>query len=448
MNSGVAVSSPNVMGTTITPIRTGLRIGLYALLLFAPLAFGATEPWSNLVLHVSAALLFIVWCFIWRPPANGETGLFGIALPALLFFGFIVAAQILLGTSAYRQATIFEFLDYTAYAMIFVVAADTVLDDNRLVRLTDFVIVFSFALAVFAIVQELSGTERLYWLRLPSYRLHFFGPYVNRNHYAGLMEMLFPFVLTASMYRRFSPGRRSLAAFTSLVVAGSVVLSRSRTGAVIIVFQVIVLAVARLDRRHVKLAILITTVAAVVFVGFAYWIGAQGSVERFGSLLTGTDESALMRMHIAADSVKLIAQRPVFGWGAGTFPYIYSAFRTFQTDLWVNQAHNDVLQVLIETGLIGFLCIGVFVADVFRRGTARARRVYDLGAPVVTAALVGIGGLLLHSFLDFNLHIPANAAWFFFLCGLVVGGDNGSRVAERKRVARTLDEHGTLQATR
>jgi O-antigen ligase len=112
--------------------------------------------------------------------------------------------------------------------------------------------------------------------------------------------------------------------------------------------------------------------------------------------------------------------RPALGWGLGTFPTVYPSFRSFYTNLFVNEAHNDYAQLLVETGLIGFALMLWFVFCMYRSGLPRSSRRWEFkwDGAVSLAALLGCTGLLVHSFVDFNLQIPANAAMFYALCGL------------------------------
>jgi O-antigen ligase len=116
----------------------------------------------------------------------------------------------------------------------------------------------------------------------------------------------------------------------------------------------------------------------------------------------------------------MVALKPFLGWGLGTFPVVYPSFRSFYTMFFINAAHDDYLQVLVETGLAGFACVVWFIILLYRNGLRR----YDGGnqtwrGVLRVAALVGCTGILVHSLFDFNLQIPANAALFYIFCALV-----------------------------
>ncbi|HEX4920210.1 MAG TPA: O-antigen ligase family protein, partial [Candidatus Bathyarchaeia archaeon] len=126
-----------------------------------------------------------------------------------------------------------------------------------------------------------------------------------------------------------------------------------------------------------------------------------------------------IRWNMTKDCIRMFAHRPVLGWGLGTFPTVYPSYRTFYTNLFINEAHNDYAQLLVETGLLGFGLMLWFLICVYRRGMPTSRRwEFKWDGALSLAALLGCTGILFHSFVDFNLQIPANAAFFYALCAL------------------------------
>jgi O-antigen ligase len=111
--------------------------------------------------------------------------------------------------------------------------------------------------------------------------------------------------------------------------------------------------------------------------------------------------------------------KPILGWGLGTFTIVYPQFRSFYTNLFVNAAHNDYLQALVETGILGFAAVLWFVIVIYR-GSLRnlASWSHSWSRTLGLASLIGCTGILVHSALDFNLQIPANASVFYFLAAI------------------------------
>ena len=141
----------------------------------------------------------------------------------------------------------------------------------------------------------------------------------------------------------------------------------------------------------------------------------------------------------------MVRQRPVFGWGLGTFSGVYPSFRSFFTNLWVNEAHNDFIQTLVETGIVGF-CLRRRLSSVALQGGDSEFKDWrsDQASALRLAAFVGCLGLLIHGLGDFNLQIPANAAIFFALSAIVttVSGrsETGSQIRRELRIAKWMLE--------
>src|SRR5208282_2750761 len=182
--------------------------GLLVLLIFAPLAFGAVEEWSVFVLRVGAAGLIAIWTLQQVLRTEIDLVVIPLFIPAV-FFGVILIMQSTLPMSAYRHATIDESLNYVVYGIVLFLAVQTVRDDANAKTFAAVISVFGFLLACFAVMQNLVQPGVLYWMRKPVGGA-VFGPYVNRNHYAGLMEMLFPIPLIMGMRDDIPAGKKAL----------------------------------------------------------------------------------------------------------------------------------------------------------------------------------------------------------------------------------------------
>lgn len=398
-------------------LRTVACYCTIALLVFGPLAFGAVEAWSMYVLHIGAVAIFLLWLASVVVGRKPEITVQLVHLPPLLF-ACIVLYQILLNQSAYRHGTVTEFTNYIAYGLIFLISTDLFRNEREVRSLVLSLAVFGFALSLFAIIQDLTSDGKLYWLRTPENPAAIFGPYVNRNHYAGAMEMLFPFALIGALRPTLENAKRIVLAFAALLMLASVFLSGSRGGFLSIVLQMIFLGVLLFWRSRRVGLVLTVTLAFVVTGAFGTWLGSDRLIGKLGDMKN--QQAGFGRVEIAKDSLKMLEQRPWTGWGLGNFPVVYPRFRTFATDLYVNEAHNDFVQLLTETGLLGFAVGLFFLAVVFRRGFRQLRRsdYTSWRTAALAASLGGIVGIVIHSLFDFNLQIPANAMLFYVLCGI------------------------------
>lgn len=335
---------------------------------------------------------------------------------ALLAFASIGLIQVLSRRTVYRFATEQEILGITAYFFFFFLARQLfVKHEARRLAASCFTI-FGALLATFAIVQKLQGNGRIYWLRESSTPT-FFGPYANKNHYAGLIEMLIPFALVGAARSEEQTSLRLLCAFSASVMIASVFLSGSRTGSAIVVIEALAFAFASFLTKKHPLRGTYSLFFVACAIAIVLWLGGQSLIEQSSVLSAPTSDASLInRRQLTQDSLLLVKQRPILGWGLGTFSTVYPQVASWYGDTLVNAAHDDYLQALVETGFVGFAFIVVFVVFVVIPGLCRLAR-----APtgLRSAAFLGVAALLLHSFLDFNLHVPANAAMFFALCGFV-----------------------------
>jgi O-antigen ligase len=293
-------------------------------------------------------------------------------------------------------------------------------------------------LAFFAILQGLAPNGKLYWIFPLQQGGFFYGPYVNHNHYAGLMEMLTPFPLVLAATSLTSGNRKIAIAAVGALMGASIFLSGSRGGMVAFVVQMLVLGALLLRKREVgwQQPLMLGGFVAVVII-FLVWIGGNELTSRLISIHSEAREEITggVRFTIDRDCLRVFLKRPFLGWGLGTFPTIYPQFRSFYTNFFVNEAHNDYLQLLVETGLAGFSIALWFLMLVFRKAAGKIKNWTETATGCLTvAALLGCVGILVHSLLDFNLQIPANAALFFVLCAVAAGAP--LQESKRRRVAR------------
>jgi len=414
--------APVVKASRPTLTNSVLLAGTGTILLLAPLAFGAAEPWAIFTLEACSVLALLAWGT--RQWLSRQLDLVNNALylPMASFLA-LVLVQWVTGASAYRHLTYLHLLLYAAYGMLAFVVTQSFRRSSQFEWVAKVVTGYGALVAAFAILEGIAPNGKLYWIWPTEMGGAIYGPYVNHNHYAGLMEMLTPFPLVLAATRFTDGNRRIFVMAIAALMAGSIFLSGSRGGMVALLVQIVVLAVLvlRAQKGGWKQPLLLGGFMILV-VGFLLWLGGNELTRRLTSIHveTQTELSGGTRITIDRDCLRMLLNRPILGWGLGTFPTVYPGFRSFYTTFFVNQAHNDYLQMLVETGLVGF-AIGVwfFVRGV-RQAAIKMKNWHDTTSGVLTAAaILGCVGILVHSFLDFNLQIPANAALFYVLCGIV-----------------------------
>ena len=395
-----------------------LFYGTFGVLLLGPLAFGAVEAWAIFLLEMAATLLLLLWTA--RQLLSGRLQITWNPLFApMLAFSGILAVQIALRTSAYRYATANSALIYVVYGILSFLAVQSLQRSSQVKAVAWIFSIFGSTLAVFSIVQGIAENGKLYWLRTPRFGGWIYGPYVSHNHYAGLMEMLFPIALVLALTRHLRRDVKYLPVLAAVLMASTIFLCGSRGGMIAFVVQLATLGFIMKARKNRA-----TLTAPVVLVGIAalvLWAGGAGFMTRVASIHSEArnELNTGLRLRIYRDGLRMFTYKPVLGWGLGTFPTVYPQFRSFYTNKFVNHAHNDYVQLLVETGLAGAIVMVWFLASLYRSGWRKLGNWQeDLNGAVALAALMGCTGILVHGLLDSNLQVPANAALFYTLAAI------------------------------
>jgi len=416
--------------------------GTFGLLMLGPLAFGAVEPWSIFAMEMGAVLLMVVWAA--RQWINEEISLQWnpLFLP-MSAFGILILVQIFFRRSAYMHDTVSEAMLYVAYAILCFLASQALTRSSQARTLGVILGIYGSLLAVLSLLQGIAPNGKLYWIRQPRLGGWIYGPYVNHNHYAGLMELLIPIPLVISATSLADENERRAAAVAAAIMTGTVFLSGSRGGMIAVLAELIVLAVLTLRHKKGRRVVAGIGVFVIVLVSLLIWLGGKELASRVSTISTETrgEISGGMRLNIDRDTLVMFRQKPLLGWGLGTFPTVYPQFRSFYTNFFVNETHNDYLQLLSETGLAGFTIMLWFLVSFYRAALRKtANWMSSVTGAVSLACVLGCSGILVHSFLDFNLQIPANAALFYVLCTIGACPPLLHRSRKRKPVSTTSDE--------
>jgi O-antigen ligase len=199
---------------------------------------------------------------------------------------------------------------------------------------------------------------------------------------------------------------------------GALVLSASRGGITIFLFEFVLLTF--LVRRPGKEGKHLLKAGALALVSglFAIWLGVGWTVERFENLTRG-DISHNRRVAMLRDTWQIFQHHPWAGTGLGTLESVYPRYESYYDGLVVDHAHNDYVELLADTGLVGGVCMLGFVALLVWRGLSNLRATRNpISRSFYCGSLVACVGLLLHSMIDFNLHIPSNTLVFFLLAAM------------------------------
>ena len=253
------------------------------------------------------------------------------------------------------------------------------------------------------------------------------GTYVDRNHFAGLLEMSLPFAvmlgveaLTRWWNRPRSPARPAIQAClcfgAGAVMIAGVIGSQSRMGftaSLVALFVIGVLAVSGRSRTHGlrgRRGSALAVTGAAILLAFLL-LPSEKLMDRFRTLEKPDSEE--LRTGMWKQTLPLIADYPAIGCGLGAFESCFLPYKSVGPGYRIDYPHDDYLQAMAEFGLPAFGCLAALAALAY--GTALRRTgAGNRGRWLAMACVGALSAILLHGFVDFNLNIPANgllAVW-------------------------------------
>jgi O-antigen ligase len=458
------------------PLARGLEWGVAVVIVVAPLPFGAVLPEALLLLESGALLLLGVW--LWRavrrpaalPPAGvraGVLGLLALALVQILPLGRALVARVSPRSAELREAsrapaqwealeqellgiapatfeppaTLSVDPDLTASALRtgvalagLMLAAHTVAAVRGLRLLALAFLLSAGFQGLYGALVLASGHEMIWHLPKRYYLDSATGTFVNRNHFAAYLNAALACGLAlaleeAARWRAGRTGRRPgdlprpegsrVLLLGLLVVLGTsgLLLSFSRAGIAfgLVALSAVLFASGGSQSRRTRMAL----IAALVIVAAVplSQIGSERLAERYAR--TAADfASPSGRVTVWLDTLRMAGAFPVVGTGFGTFAAAYPLFRSPEVRLYYRHAHNDLLQFLAEGGVLGGALLALVLAPLVR---PVRRALCGAGGVLATGAAAGLMALLGHSLVDFQFHIPSNAATGAVLGGALMG---------------------------
>ncbi len=394
-----------------------LQCGLCAVLVFAIAAHGATEDWARAVLETSAGFLFLFWA-VRAYMTREESVYISPLLPPLLALIFLALGQFLLRGTASPYDTRIELQLLTALTLLLFLATQAfrTTDDWRF--FVWFIMSFGFLVAVFGILQQLTFNGKLYWFREMRYGGIPFGPYVNRNHFAGFAELVIPVALVPLVLGKVRRERWFAVGLLALLPLAALFLSASRGGIISLAaelsFLTLLFILRRAGGKHVLAGAMVLLFAFML----VSWLGVRQILDRFSSMQS-LEMTSGKRASMRADTWRIFREHPWTGAGLGTLQTVFPAYETQYDAKVVNHSHNDYLEALAETGIAGAACCAWFLGALFFHSLRRLLlQDQSFSAALHLSGLVACTGFLVHSLVDFNLHIPGNALLFFLMANL------------------------------
>ena len=403
----------------------------------APWAFGAVDAkWAAAASAACLALgaLSLLLRALRPDPAERlplRRELLLVALPATAAFGFVPVSQGLREVLSPATAAVTALDPGTASgwhamsldprstlaavalaascAVVFWTSALAARDEARARVLRGVLLAAGAALAAFGLVQRLVryDPQAIYWVfQLPDIATPF-GPYVNRNHFAGAMELV-GFTAAGSVLAALANGRRRGAAAPGVAAGLALValVATTSRGAMLGLAAGAVVLLAAAPRTARRRAVLAAVAVGVLLVAVVVALGLGTDLaERFDPEAAGRWRN---RFAVQRDALSVFAGSPLFGTGAGTFAEVYPAFQTVKDLRTFGNAHSDWAQFLMETGLVGAAFAAAALREAWRWVGETAART-DASRWRAAGPLAGCAAVCVHGLVETNLHVPANA---------------------------------------
>lgn len=432
-------------------LDTAIEVLVALILVYLPLAFGGVGLHRRVPAFVMAAILLALTAIRigrdWTKEEEARPAGFDIRHPywPLAFFcAFLLVMGFQLSPLGGHPAPSKGFIAlYTHLIAIAVFLAVThAYPSKKSIRRLALVIILSGAFqALYGLFEQKSGRQHIFGYAKRAYTESATGTFINPNHFAAYLVMGLALILGAFLYRALHDKKRKggfrsggpekliLLAFGAVLFLGAVLASGSRAAPVCLLAAVGLAGALLVKKKGRATYFLGVSAVAIASLIFCLWIGADPLSPRYQDLAREIKDPDARPM-IYRTALSIWASAPILGTGAGTFPDAFRRFRPRELQAFYDHAHNDYLEILSETGLLGFATFygGVFfcLAVTIREGKKRKSRFakgYSLGATV------GVLAMLFHGLVDFNLSIPANRATFFAL--LAIGHLTATRRLKR-----------------
>jgi len=336
-----------------------------------------------------------------------------VLLGAAVLWGLIQASA---GWSVDRFKTLNEVLNWTTNLVVFALGLELAHEPQRRERFLSVLLWFGTALAAVSMLTVFSSPEGIvFWLFHAGSDRRTLGPFVYYNQYAAFIEAVLPLALVRAI---LDQRRRMLHSVIGALLLASVVAGGSRAGTILCLAEVFVIPLVALGQgiisRRAAGRVLLASVSTLVVLG---------AVAGWDVILKRLQEPNpyAVRKDFLLSSLEMVRDRPLTGWGLGTWSEVYPGFARFDDGLFANQAHNDWAQWAAEGGIPFFLLMVGVVAGAVRPAF---RSLWGLGLLAV----------FIHCFVDYSMQQrPALAAFFFALLGIMTASGDRREPADLRR---------------
>ena len=408
----------------------GLVLGLLA---FAPLAFGAVDMWAFLVVQMAAAAVFVLWAVrLWLNP-RPKLLWPPLAWAVLAFMAYAVARYF---TADIEYVARQEVIQVWLFGGLFFAALNNLRAQEEISVISGALIATGTVIACYAVAQLTHNTNQV-WNQISPYVGRASGTFISPNNLSCFLAMLLPLALAYLLVGKVNIVTRILLAYAAVAMAAGLAVTFSRAGWIAAAAGIFLLLGILLGHGNHRLkAVLLLTVllAGGGFLTSHYLSKTVGYMRRVsspdddpGTSLATT--SAASRLQLWQAATQMWLDHPWVGVGPAHFDYRFREYRPEEMQGRPDRVHNDYLNLLADWGIVGGVIVlagmGIFIFWLKETWPHVRREENDFGSgqsnrfAFFLGAVCGLAALAVHSAMDFNLHIPANALVGVTLLALV-----------------------------
>jgi O-antigen ligase len=410
-------------------IDRGCEIGILglvlALLIFSPLATGAVRPLEFLVIQGLTMVILIIWLvrlwagvehrFLWPP----------IAWAVLAFLAYAIGRYF---TADLEYVARQELIKIIVYAVLFFSILIHLHRHESVQIIVYVLVILGLGISIYACYQFITDSPYVWHFIKPvGYMKRGTGTFICPNHLAGYLEMIWPLGMAYLFFGKTSPATKIYLGYACLVILAGIGFSISRGGWIATAVSMMLLVVILLRYQRFRLPALLMLLVLAAGLSVFLW-KAHYSRERFQSMfVAGKLED--IRFKLWKPAVQMWQENIWFGVGPAHFDSRFRQYRPEDVQMRPDRAHNDYLNTLTDWGIVGVLLVALpwvlLYRGVFKTWKYVNRSSQELHgkssnkAAFVLGASISLFSILLHSWVDFNLHIPANAILAITLMALL-----------------------------
>ena len=434
-------------------------------IILSALAYGTVHYWALALFFLGAVAVLILWVVDSWNLGTVRLNRNPLQFPILgmLLLGVVQLLPLRTPSAAGLSVPFVKSLSLDPYstrlvlvqtcALLIYLAATLIFTDTpkRLRILVRTIIIFGFLLAIFGLTQSFTSPNKIYWLREMAQATPF-GPFINRHHFAGYMELALALPLGLLASGSVAREKRLIYAFVAGLMAVALLMTNSRGGLISLGAEILFIAVIGFGIRKrsknsssithgIKSVAVRATLALGLVVALLIGLAALGGEDALNRVVgtVNSEDPTTGRLHFWDVTVDIIKNHPIIGTGLGAFGVVYTGYDSRNGLYRLEQAHNDYLQVLSDGGIVGALLGLFFIINLFRLGFMRRESRDEFRRGVATGAMAGCFAVLVHSFFDFTLHTPANALLCLVLSALETMNGRVEDVQNRRKTQKRRD---------